>query len=599
MNKKESVNSYPLKYTEFLRLDTKNYTALNKSLCGRAYELETKTIKANRADIEKFKKLINKENTEFENRLKEIEDEKEDTKNLLSIFSSRIKKSKTIKDETKDHNNKIMVFNTRMNRKIKQLEENRRMLQDIINKLQEKGIVWSKMKKLLEEQIRLGIFYQRSIQNSVNKNKKGITIIHSKKISRLLNDNIGSDGDSGKTFKEKNFLGLEELYRILGLTPEEFREYQIILQHIYYNREKLKDREIAIKLRMALAFDRNLKKFTNLAKFASDYALYNDIFKYFMSNNGEDYEKNYKRFLYAKIQDDRVELEKMTRFYRDQTYRLLHDSGFGMGFIEKNYPIFEAELRQLYTSPIEMRRLIERIESPGTSYKDLHNAFQDLIREEISYRIRTSNLKNINSHSTIDSQYQNDNALQRDYGEDTTYDSPYKSENSSLFDEKSNDFWHQYNFQNSQIFDDNYTNSVTTSFSDANNLQLNDNIYQAQKVDSLESNSATNLDRNFDETFNLDDIPFNDYYNLQDEKYEGLGNYYEENGETHQDTSGFDLDHESSVNDYGEKTSDIDDIQKAEIEYNSIDIDDTNALDIDDKVEHSELDYNENVYENE
>lgn len=530
----------PLKLEEFLKMDTNNYSDLKKSLCGRAYELETKIIISNKSDIEKLSNLIKKENFEFDSLMKDFDEKKENSSKFFSMFSNRLKKSKEIKEIKKDHENKLIILNSRLNRKYKQLEENRILLQEIIDKLEERGIIWFQIRKLFEEKIRIGLFahLNNSKPKPKNTNIKKVSLHHFKKPQKQINSiSDGIDGDSGKTFKEKNYHELEELYRILGLTPEEFQEYQIILQHIYHNREKLKDKEIAVKLRMAMAFDRNFGNFTNLAKYVSDFALYNDIFKYFTSNNGEDYASNYKRFLYAKVNNDRVELDRMTRFYKNETCRLLHDSGYGMDYIEKNHGVFELELRQLYTSPEDMRRLIERIEAPGETYEDMHRAFQELIRQEIHHRIQYSTLKNSTAEqisrdqanqNSISYQASFNNDKERDYGNDSILDNITSQRYDNIqnqdmdFDFINEEFNQSIIGETMQDFSDNFNQGMGNLHQDEALQNVDSNTEQEQLFDFLQNNepletedlSQIEDDLSFFEEYYQE--PENEYYTTQE-----------------------------------------------------------------------------------
>ena len=389
------------KLVELIRQDTDNYKNLKTSLCGRAFELENKTLVADKIDIEKLSNLIDKENAEFQNKLKEIEDEK--TKGF-SLFSGKIKKSKQIKEVTKEHENKLMILNSRLNRKQQQYEENRILLQEIIDKLANRGIIWHHARKIIAKKIK---------ENSLEKPKpklKPVKLDSSEDVKRTgtkLNGE-GTEDDTNKTFKEKNFFDMDEVYRILGLTPEEFREYQIILQYIYSNRERLRDVEISLKLRLALSFDGHLGKFKNLALYASDFALYNDIFKYLTMNDGADYANNFKRYMTAKINNDRLEIGKMDKFFRVEAMNLMQNSGFESEFIQRNYGAFEKEIRELYTSPSEMRKIIDRMNYPGQSYQQMHLAFQELVKQEITFRLRT---KDMNQQILLQSNIKGENSV--------------------------------------------------------------------------------------------------------------------------------------------------------------------------------------------
>ena len=132
----------------FLREDTKNYKDFKNSLCGKAYIIETQTLEDDRMIISVVSNQIKAEEKNYEAQKDELLKQNENSSVFSKLFG---KNKKQLKELEKVHNENMKELKDRLNHHQTLLQTHTLMLQNIIDKLKEKGFNWSEMKRLIEK----------------------------------------------------------------------------------------------------------------------------------------------------------------------------------------------------------------------------------------------------------------------------------------------------------------------------------------------------------------------------------------------------------------------------------------------------------------
>lgn len=311
----EYSNLNIVEINEFIRKDTKQYKDLKSSLCGKAFELETKIIEQDKATVQLVEDQIRYEDDNFDKMVYELENPNLDDLSFFAKLSLKRKNALALKKLEKEHRDTIMVLQNRLKKHKSDYEDHRVMLQHIIDKIKDKGFLWQDVRKLLEEKIGRGVFNNKVKPDKKQEEEGEIIPVKPKKPKRKT-------VSSG--FSDASFYGDPNYYDLSNLTPEQRREFEKLLRNYNYNKEKLRQREIetARMMRMAL-FEKNSSNYQNLMFGLSDYALFKGLFR---------------------------GLHERPDNYDSAMRKMMINSGYGLSFIDKNLYSFSSEFRRLFES---------------------------------------------------------------------------------------------------------------------------------------------------------------------------------------------------------------------------------------------------------
>jgi len=309
---------------DFIRKDTKQYKDSKNSLCAKAYELETKTIEQDKATVELISDQIKYEDLNYEKMVAELENPNLEGQSFFAKISIKSKNAKALKKLEKEHNNTIMILNNRLKKHKGEYEDHRVMLQHIIDKIEAKGFMWHDVKKLYEEKLFRGVFNADKAKPKKDKEEMEEVPLNPKKKK-----------PKRKTINAGSFYGDPNYYDVSDLTPEQKREWEIMLKKYNYNKEKLRQREIetARMMRMAMMERNQNRNYNNMIFGLSDYALFHGVF----------------RGLHDAPQD-----------LRNAMRRMMIDSGHGLSFIDRNLNGFANEFQRMFGTR-DGRSMLDRI----------------------------------------------------------------------------------------------------------------------------------------------------------------------------------------------------------------------------------------------
>ena len=347
---------------EFLKKDTFNFKNFKSSLSGKIY-FQEQIVEREREKSLKIQLELEKLEIEFDKNLREIESF--EPKSPFEKIKWQVNKKKLIKKLESERLKKYKILTEKNEKLQKSFQLNRENLQQLINRLQEYGILWSELKRLISEKIALGFIIFENQNKKSEVNQKSTVKIHSNLTS---SDNV-TDSEGGKTVKEKNLISKNEFYMIKGLTKQEKNEYRNILKHMLYFDKKCPDPVIALKLRMAL-IDLNDKKLNNLILRTSNVALFDDIFS-----------------IFSKDKDFIIKHDLDYYFKREKAFDMLQKSGYNKIFIEKNAGIYASELEYLFSSQRKMNFIFDELKNYNLDDQKVNLKFESVVKREINRRL--------------------------------------------------------------------------------------------------------------------------------------------------------------------------------------------------------------------
>ena len=212
--------------TKFLLEDTENYTKLSNSLSGRIFEMEEKIVAQDKMEIARLEKELENSGIVLSKELEEIENLKP-SGSAFARLGLGSRKKKLLAEAEKRFEDKQTILQNRLKNARKVYEKDRILLQELINKLDAKGIVWHELKRILSEKIAQGFFvHEKLTRQKQKKEEDNLYISKAQKTTKLRGET--KDGEGGRTFKEKNVIGRYDFYKIKGLTAAEKKEYEEI-----------------------------------------------------------------------------------------------------------------------------------------------------------------------------------------------------------------------------------------------------------------------------------------------------------------------------------------------------------------------------------
>ena len=339
----------------FLREDTKNYKDFKNSLCGKAYIIETQTLEDDRMIISVVSNQIKAEEKNYEAQKDELLKQNENSSVFSKLFG---KNKKQLKELEKVHNENMKELKDRLNHHQTLLQTHTLMLQNIIDKLKEKGFNWSEMKRLIEEKMRQGVLLLNSVSNSSSKVMPKVKIPTEadydisdlmRKLKKKMTDNIDA---TERAVRERNYYMLDPNdVDFSNFSPQQRAEYEKLLYHYNYNRERLKHRENARMLRLGMYHsDIHHNKFHYCTKGLSDFAFEN-LFDFIFGNECEDFVKCHERYKVAIDSKDTKKIRDMDEFFEDKAKELLAKSGYSLSEIDSRLPYVERELKDVCDDP--------------------------------------------------------------------------------------------------------------------------------------------------------------------------------------------------------------------------------------------------------
>lgn len=365
--------------TKFLLEDTENYTKLSNSLSGRIFEMEEKIVAQDKIEIARLEKELENSGIVLSKELEEIENLKP-SGSAFARLGLGSRKKKLLAEAEKRFEDKQTILQNRLKNARKVYEKDRILLQELINKLDTKGIVWHELKRILSEKIAQGFFvHEKLTRQKQKKEEDNLYISKAQKTTKLRGET--KDGEGGRTFKEKNVIGRYDFYKIKGLTAAEKKEYEEIFGHFIYDDKLCENPEYARRIRLALA-SASKNKYKNLVLYSSDKALYNDVFLYFIKEGGRQYKEDFDR-----IFNTRAASSQKTQFFLDKAYSMLNDSGFSAEFIKSHTGVYARELEKLMATPSEMKFVLSQLQHKDMSTETGKQAFENEVRREIERRM--------------------------------------------------------------------------------------------------------------------------------------------------------------------------------------------------------------------
>lgn len=381
MKKEERAQRTMEELEELLKIDTDNYTNISSSICVKIYKLENVTIPEYKRTVTNLENQIENVHYDFEKKKKEIEDLVPEKNTPVAKIKLNSKKKKLLAEAEKEKLEKIEILTNRLKRAKDAYAENRVRCQELINKLEHKeNISWHEMRRVVSEKIAQGFLQLEKNSKLLKSKNEGSLNIKRMPVGKTKQGETTSDG--GRTFKEKNIISKHDYYKLKGLTLSEKAEYEELLSHLLYDEGACSNSEIAWKLRFALVQDQQ-KRFRNLALRTSDKALVDGLFSYYIKDRGRVYQRDFEKIIQSRTQSS---LKR--QFFAEKAFYMLYDSGHDKDFIRKHGREYARELEMLFSNPIEMKYVLDRLQNQRGDEYTANKEFQKELRIEIDRRVQ-------------------------------------------------------------------------------------------------------------------------------------------------------------------------------------------------------------------
>lgn len=341
----------------FLREDTKNYKDFKNSKCGKAYELETKTLNEDKMVISVLQNQIDSEVKGYETRKKELLDQQEN----FSVFQKMFGKGKKeLKELETIHSETMKELKKKLDHHQTLLQTHTLMLQNIIDELKKKGFDWFEMKRLIEEKLAHNIINLNLI-NENNKPKVRIPKAEDYDISDLMQKmkkNMDDAVDASRSeLREKDFYDFNpndiDLSRF---SPAERDEYLRLLRKYNYNIDRVPDFERGRMLRLGMCGDPEHNHFPHMSMELSDCA-FCGLFDFIFGDNCSHFKEMHGKGMLAHDLMDTAKIREYNTFLDLKAREMLAKSNYSLSQIDLIKEPIKKELSKLICCPEKLEQI--------------------------------------------------------------------------------------------------------------------------------------------------------------------------------------------------------------------------------------------------